>query len=375
MTNPYRGLPDERFWRRSMARMELFAVDPVGPPSFVIGPGDRVATAGSCFAQHISRSLMASGLDYWVVEAAPEGLGDEEARKRNFGVFSCRYGNIYTVRQLRQLLLEATGRRNPDHGAEWRREDGRVVDPLRPLVEPAGFATQAEMLEARARHLAHVRRMFEELDIFVFTLGLTETWRSRREGTVYPLAPGVAGGSYDPGEHEFVNVSVAEVEEDLRAFLADLRAINPASRVILTVSPVPLIATFEPRHVLVSTTYSKSVLRVAVQSIVDSHERVDYFPSYEMITGQHAQGRFYGDDLRDISREGVFLAMQAFLRHYTTVGVGSVAVADASEGTAGATGAPTPPPRPIALVRSSEEDEVVCDMESIEEIRPGRGGL
>ena len=35
-------------------------------------------------------------------------------------------------------------------------------------------------------------------------------------------------------------------------FLGSLSKVNPRVRVILTVSPVPLVATFENRHVLVS---------------------------------------------------------------------------------------------------------------------------
>jgi hypothetical protein len=117
----------------------------------------------------------------------------------------------------------------------------------------------------RGAHLAAVRRMFETLDVFVFTLGLTEAWRSRVDGSVYPLAPGVAGGSFDPARHEFVNFPVDEVRADMAEFVHELRKVNRRCRIVLTVSPVPLIATYEPRYVLVSTAYSKAVLRVAAE--------------------------------------------------------------------------------------------------------------
>jgi hypothetical protein len=81
--------------------------------------------------------------------------------------------------------------------------------------------------------------VFIEADIFVFTLGLTETWVSRASGDAFPVAPGVAGGDYDPAACAFVNLDVGEVIADMAAFLAGFRAINPAVRVVLTVSPVP----------------------------------------------------------------------------------------------------------------------------------------
>ena len=66
----------------------------------------------------------------------------------------------------------------------------------------------------------------------MFTLGLTETWRSRLDGTAYPLAPGVAGGRYDPERHEFVNLDIHDVLADMEAFLSGLKAINPAVKVV-----------------------------------------------------------------------------------------------------------------------------------------------
>ena len=133
--------------------------------------------------------------------------------------------------------------------------------------------------------------MVETLDVMVFTLGLTETYMARADGAVYPICPGVAGGVFDPAQHVFVNFGVADVIADLGAAIAFIRARNPAARVLLTVSPVPLIATMEDRSVLASTTYSKAVLRVAAEEVAGRDERVAYFPSYEVITGPHARGR------------------------------------------------------------------------------------
>ena len=65
-----------------------------------------------------------------------------------------------------------------------------------------------------------------------------------------------------------MNARVGDVRDDMLTFLERLFAVNPAARVILTVSPVPLIATYADRHVLVSNTYSKAALRAAAEEIV-----------------------------------------------------------------------------------------------------------
>jgi hypothetical protein len=95
-----------------------------------------------------------------------------------------------------------------------------------------------------------------------------------------------------------------------------LKNINPHVNVILTVSPVPLIATYENRHVLSSTTYSKAALRVAADAIERKHKHVNYFPSYEIITSPTAQGRYFMDDLRSVTESGVNHVMRIFRKHY-----------------------------------------------------------
>ena len=67
------------------------------------------------------------------------------------------------------------------------------------------------------------------MDVFVFTLGLTEAWIDRRDGAVFPLAPGVAAGRYDPDIHRFQNFGAAEVVEDLNRSVEAIRALNPGS--------------------------------------------------------------------------------------------------------------------------------------------------
>jgi hypothetical protein len=351
--HPYRDLPPERFWRRAVAEVPPHALDPVVKPRFSVRPEDRVATAGSCFAQHISRALQARGFDFFVTEPAPAGLDEATARSRNFGVFSARFGNVYTTRQLLQLFDRAFGAFIPAEES-WTRADGRLVDPYRPAIEPEGFASEAELRSSREAHLEAVRRMFRELDVFVFTLGLTEAWRSRRDGAVFPVAPGVSGGRYDPALHEFVNFEVEDVTRDLGTVITRLRELNPRCRVLLTVSPVPLVATYEDRHVLVSTTYSKSVLRVAADKLRRSIEAVDYYPSYELITGHFNGGRYFAEDLREANELGVDHAMRLFLAHYAGVSLRG-----------GTLGAPVTVERAEAIRR---ERAVICDEEAIEKV-------
>ena len=348
--NPYKDIDAQQFWKNSVAGIKRDTLDPVFAAKFAIAKKDKVATAGSCFAQHIARTLSKSGFNYYVTETAPQDLSTEQAHLHNYGVFSARYGNIYTVRQFVQLIERAYGKFRPDEGY-WIRKDGALVDPFRPQIEPNGFK-DAEALKASQETLfAAVRSLIENMDIFVFTLGLTEGWRSKVDGAVFPLAPGVAGGVPDPDRYEFVNFTAEEVTIDLFKAIDLIRGINPSCRVILTVSPVPLIATYERRHALVSTTYSKSVLRVAAQTVADAVAEVDYFGSYEIITGSYSRGAYFHDDLRSVTDEGVAHVMGVFMRNYT------------------GTGSDAPPQKtdsaPSSVTRSKALFDIVCDEEAI----------
>ena len=191
-----------------------------------------------------------------------------------------------------------------------------MIDPFRPQIQPGGFNSIRELDYDRERHFEAVRGAFETLDVFVFTLGLTEFWRSREDGAAFPLCPGVAGGDYSLARHEFVNLGVDDVVADMTAFIARLRAVNPGARIILTVSPVPLVATAEPRHVLMSTMYSKSALRVACDMLSRALGQVAYFPSYEIVAGGYAPTDYFAPDRRSVTQEGVAHVMRVFERHF-----------------------------------------------------------
>jgi hypothetical protein len=173
--------------------------------------------------------------------------------------------------------------------------------------------------------------MFETTDLFVFTLGLTEAWRSKADGAVYPTCPGTQAGTFDAGKYEFVNLSMGEVLADLRQVFAKLRVLNPGIRFLLTVSPVPLTATASGKHVLTATTYSKSVLRAVAGQLTDELDHVDYFPSYEMITAPVFGGAFFDETRRNVTSDGVDFVMRTFLREFCEEIAGKEETSEADE--------------------------------------------
>lgn len=308
--NPYAALPTQAFWKTAVASVDPLQINLQWVPKFPIDRSTRIITVGSCFAQHISRELVANGFHWLDAEPAPATLPASEHAEQGYGVFSFRTGNIYTAALLAQWVRWAAdpATQSTEHWAEG----DRVFDPFRPALTPQGFATKEEMLAARTATLRAMLATIRYADLLVFTLGLTEAWH-HRDGWVYPMCPGTVRGTFSAADHHFQNHDEQQVRLDLEAAFTALRAINPRLRFLLTVSPVPLTATASGGHVLTATTYSKSVLRSVAGHFASTRADTDYFPSYELIATPPFKGRFYERNLRSVSAAGVGFVMRQFL--------------------------------------------------------------
>lgn len=330
----YRGRPARAFWSAGVAGRAALDQPDIYRPKFRIARDTRVFTAGSCFAQHLGQALKRAGIHVIDEEPALRGMPARVARELGYGVYAARFGNIYTVRQFRQLVEELLGRATPALPV-WDR-DGRFWDAMRPGVEPDGLARPELVGEMRQQHLAALAAALHKAEVIVFTLGMTEAWEHRDSGTVYPTAPGTIAGSHDPGLFAFRNQGVAEILEDFTALESMVAGIAPDARWLLTVSPVPLAATATDAHVLPATVRSKSVLRVAAEMLSEGSDRIDYFPSYELVMSPaHDPGPFT-EDLRTVRPDvvdavtGIFLAAHGLSNEDAPV-AGDTAQAEAEE--------------------------------------------
>lgn len=315
--SPYSDFPDRQFWKRAVAQPYPLAITELYRKKFSISETDSIATCGSCFAQHIGKRLNRNGFNYMDVEPKPDGLSATKAKALGYGLYSARYGNVYTSRQLLQLFLRSFGKLQ--FNEVWQNKNGRYIDPFRPNLCGNGYDTANEMLEEQKQHLQQVKQMFETVDVLVYTMGLTETWANKASSASYPICPGVTAGTFNPNQHEFINLDYATILVEMESFLKALKECNPKAKLLLTVSPVPLIATAEDRHVLVSTMASKSILRAIADQLSRQYDYVDYFPSYEIITSPPYKSMFFKNNLRSIHEEGVDYVMSHFFNQHSLV--------------------------------------------------------
>ena len=317
MINPYQSKDKYSFWSSGVATAGDVVPEKIYTKKWDIGEHEKIATAGSCFAQHIGKKLKEKKYHVLDVELPPEGIPLKELTSYGYSMYSARYGNIYTVRQLLQLAKEAFGL-NKYENYIWKNEKGRFFDAFRPNIEPDGFDSYEEVVFHRQHHIGNVRKLFCEMDIFIFTMGLTEAWISSGDLVTYPTAPGTIAGEYDSSCFHFHNFNYTEIKDDFIEFLQILKEFSPQKnkKFLLTVSPVPLTATATNMHVLPATVYSKSVLRAVAGDLSNENSNIDYFPSYEIVSSPWLSFNFYEKNMRSVKNSGVELVMNSFFTEH-----------------------------------------------------------
>ena len=308
----YSKLPKKAFWKNHARLPEGEFTTEVFKPKWNFDSKTKIATAGSCFAQNISKALFKLGITILDVEPPPLNISDDLAKSFGYKLYSARYGNIYSVKHLLQLCQEAFGRINIGEIC-WNRPDNRFVDAFRPSIEPKGFSTKEEVEYNRNFHLIRVKSLFQKMELFIFTLGLTEAWVDIKTNLVFPTIPGAIAGKFNEDKHKFINFDTQDVITDFLAFRSLIKEYNPECKFLLTVSPVPLVATATGSHIVVANSYSKSVLRVASEKLRADYNDIDYFPSYEIVTDIGGVNKFVADR-RSVSPEAINQVMSILFK-------------------------------------------------------------
>lgn len=237
----------------------------------------RVATFGSCFAGNVARALRSANID---------------ARNTTFGEF----------------VNSTTANR---HYIDW------VVDAVENDVAKAISEYHAGDPNFSGDREEHRERL-AACDIVVMTVGVAPGFFNRVTGEVVIPRPSSFNMRALLNQCEFRTTSVGENVENLRHIISQLRRVNQDAYIVITVSPVPLTATFEYESAVVADCVSKSTLRVAVDELMrEKLPRLIYWPSFELFRwlGSYVPGLYGQEDSSTIhaSEAAVALAVNTFV--------------------------------------------------------------
>lgn len=238
----------------TMFRTEL-KLKPWGKP---LDYSSRIVTLGSCFANNLAQRLARSKFN---VVDSPTGIlfnPASIARSMELMMGGCAIGPESLVRLgQRWVSFEA-------HSSL----SGSTVESATEIINSA--------LRIGSQAIA-------QSDMAIVTLGTAWVYRLRTTGNV------VANCHKQPAS--LFSRELLSVDECVEA-LERIVALAPR-RLLLTLSPI--------RHIgdgLEDNSLSKSTLRVAIDRVCKAHpERVQYFPSYEIMLDDLRDYRFYASDM------------------------------------------------------------------------------
>ncbi len=264
----------------AVERMKTGTIKPLVNANHALKSTDTIFTIGSCFARNVERALNEVGFNV-------TSLGSEEELAAVKG--KSDYMNRYNTYSILHELQNAAGMIDlPDDIAFSRTSNGRYVDFYsHPILEP----TSLEFVKAARQWLTSYFARAFTADVVTVTLGLIECWYDHKAGRYINFAP-IFGSSdqktqliTESDRFSFRVLSYEENMENLEAVYNLLVQKNPNVKIIVTVSPVRMSATFTKRDVAVANTLSKATLRTVAEAWQQRHpERIDYFPSFEMAT-------------------------------------------------------------------------------------------
>ena len=205
---------------------------------------------GSRFAREIKTVLLREGFSYITEESRhPASKHASAAWERLYNLFSMRQIFEYTFEEWAPAL-------------QWWKAplSGRIQDPYRRIILYESF----EEAEADFQHhRVCSRKALESAKVLILTLGLTEIWEDRSDGLVIclPSGPYVSEGG-DMSRYTFRVSRYVENLENLERIHSIMAVHNPTCKLIVTVSPVHLWATFrKDLDVISASCNSKSILR------------------------------------------------------------------------------------------------------------------
>jgi GSCFA family len=223
------------------------------PDRPIIGKTTTVTVFGSCFARNISNHL------------ASIGFNTSDQREKNIHVSSMGEGlvNVHSIAQQFRWALDS-----------W--------------TPPSNlwYGYDAEEFDSSEDVRIQTRKVFLGTEVFILTFGLSEIWYDEITGGV--LWRAVPMKHYDASRHKFRVCTFLETKECISEIVRLIAQRVPEAKIVITVSPIPLITTFRPVSCITANTVSKSLIRGAVDETIrelsaENRNKVYYFPAFELI--------------------------------------------------------------------------------------------
>ena len=254
------------------------AVDLVREPKF-ISKTTRFFTMGSCFARNLARSLHQSGYMAQHMEISE--------------YINTTFANRVFVDWLSGVEIDAAIRE-------------RIAELL-----PPGWSKENTL------------QIIKDSNVFILTLGVAPAFFDRATGDFVLPRPSALNSRVLAEKYRYRTTSVQENVDNVLYLINFVRSISPKIKIVVTVSPVPLVASFEYESAVQADCLSKSTMRLVAHEVVNNSniEDIVYWPSFEVFrwAGSNASNFYAADDgaAWHVSEEKVGSTIKAFVEMFS----------------------------------------------------------
>lgn len=267
---------------------------------FAIGGRDSGYVIGSCFAQQVQFALgrRKTPLRSSILEAPTrEWFVQDDAHYWPLHFFH-RFNPCSMLQEFEHILSLAP--LIPDGALIFKRPDSRYADCH---YDSRFVLDSPEECLARRRFIHQSINGLVGVDFVILTLGLIEAWIDRESGLYLNTPPTPELLALDGSRFGFQVLAESDVFEAISRIFELLYALNEGMKIVITVSPIPLGATFTGQDISIANANSKATLLCATHRLLRAYPGVLYFPAYEIVTlsdrrsvwepdGRHVRGDF-----------------------------------------------------------------------------------
>jgi tetratricopeptide (TPR) repeat protein len=268
--------PETEVFRGDFRKLvtDHIAVNLKGEPKFV-DRSTRFFTMGSCFARNLAANLSGSGYSAHHMEISE--------------YINTTFANRVFVDYLSDVEIDPATRE-------------RIVELL-----PPGWSKDNTL------------QIIKNSGVFILTLGVAPAFFDRATGKFVLPRPSGLNSRALAENYQFRTTSVQENVDNVLYLIAFIRKLSPDIRIVVTVSPVPLLASFEFESAVQADCLSKSTMRLVAHEVVNASniQNIMYWPAFEIFrwAGSNAGNYYAADDgaAWHVSEEKVSGTIAAFV--------------------------------------------------------------
>ena len=162
-------------------------------------------------------------------------------------------------------------------------------------------------------------QIIRDSDVFIMTLGVAPAFFDRKTGEFILPRPSSLNSRMLAEQYNYRTTTVQENVDNVLYLIKFIRSLSSKIKIIITVSPIPMAASFEYESCIQADCLSKSIMRLVAHEVVNNSKiaNILYWPSFEIFRwgGSQSSNYFAVDDGASghVSEDKVLGTTEAFI--------------------------------------------------------------